>query len=105
MASKTVANHLHRYKKVNIAGFGRTPFWVYKCTKPACSHYIRMDLAEDKLCECNICGKPMIINRVIMSHSSGKPMTKPHCLDCTKRKKAKDVEAITDFLDGAKMET
>jgi hypothetical protein len=104
MASKTVANHLHRYKKVNIAGFGREPYWVYKCTKPACSHYLRMDLAEGKLCECNICKEPMIINRLAMTHSGGKPMTKPHCSNCIKRKKATDVEAITKFLDESKTE-
>ena len=101
MPSK-VANHLHRYKKVNIAGFHRPEFWVYKCMKPACSHYIRIDLAEGKLCECNKCGEAMIIGRATLTHSSGKPMTNPHCLTCIKRRRITDVEAITEFLEGTK---
>lgn len=98
--SNKVANHLHRYKKVNIAGFGRPPYYVYKCMKPACSHYIRLDLAEGKLCECNKCGEPMIVSRVVLTHSSGRPMTNPHCTNCIKRKRTTDVEAINDFLSG-----
>jgi len=100
MANK-VANHIHRYKKVNLGANGKQ-FYVYRCTKPACSHYIRIELSEGKLCECNKCGEPMIINRAILSHSGGKPMTLPHCLNCVKRKKAEDVDAIQEFLDGVK---
>ncbi len=99
--SNRVANHLHRYKKVNIARDGKE-FLVYKCVKPACSHYIRIDLAEGKLCECNKCGEAMIIGKITLTQSGGKPMTKPHCLNCIKRKKVPDVEAITEFLDGSK---
>lgn len=101
MPSKTVANHLHRYKKKNIGVNGKE-FLVYVCTKPACSHYIRMDLAEGRLCECNRCGEAMIIGRETMTKSSGKPMTLPHCVDCTKRKVSKDVDTITEFLEGIK---
>lgn len=104
MASKTVANHLHRYKKVNIGANGKV-FYVYKCMKPACSHYIRMDLAEGKLCECNRCGEPMIIGRETLTKSSSKPMALPHCSDCIKRRENKDVEAIKEFLDGVKAPT
>lgn len=103
MSSKTVANHLHRYKKKNIGVNGKE-FFVYVCTKPACSHYVRIDLAEGKLCECNKCHEAMIITREVMTKSSGKPMTLPHCLGCVKRKKVTDVEvgAITEFLGGVK---
>lgn len=93
------ANHLHRYKKVNIAGFGRPKFFVFRCTKPACSHYVRLDLAEGKLCECNRCGGMMIISKI------AKTMTNPHCLNCVKRKRPTDVEAITEFLEGTKVPT
>lgn len=104
MPNKNVANHLHRYKKKNIGVNGKV-FLVYICTKPSCSHYIRVDLAENKLCECNICHEPMIINKVVLTRSNGVAQTKPHCSECTKRKKVthvEDVEAITKFLDGIK---
>lgn len=97
--SKSVANHLHRYKKVNIGRNGND-FVVYKCMKPACSHYLRVDLAEGKLCECNRCQEPMIITKITLTGSGGGPSLLPHCINCTKRKKAGDVAAIAEFLKG-----
>jgi hypothetical protein len=49
----------------------------------------------------------MIITKEVLTKSSGKPMTLPHCLDCTKRRKEinGDVAAITEFLGGAKTTT
>jgi hypothetical protein len=96
-----VANHLHKYKKVNIGSDGNE-FLVYKCMKPACSHYIRIDLSEGKLCECNKCGEPMILSKEILTHSGGKPMAKPHCPNCVRRKNADTVEAIANFIAGNK---
>jgi len=100
-----VANHLHRYKKVNLARDGED-YFVYKCQKPLCSHYIPMNLAEGKLCECNKCGEAMIITRAVLTHSSKKPMTRPHCNNCIKRRKNDEVEALANFLNqGTKTET
>ena len=100
MSSK-VANHLHRYKKVNLGKNGKE-YLVYKCQKPACSHYIPIALAEGKLCECNRCNEPMILGKPQLTGSSGGPMAKPHCNDCIERKKANDVGAIAEFLEGNK---
>jgi hypothetical protein len=104
MASKNSANHVHRYKKMNIAAYGNPAYYVYKCMKPTCSHYTPTALAEGKLCECNRCGEPMIIGKQVMNQSSGKPMTLPHCGECTKKRKTNDaesIEALAEFLDGA----
>jgi len=98
MASKTVANHLHRYRKVNIGTNGKE-FLVYRCTKPSCTHYVRLDLAEGRLCECNRCGKAMVIGRETLTKSSGKPMAVPHCSECIKRRKTNEMEEISKFLD------
>lgn len=94
-----VANHLHLYKKVNLSRKKDEPFFVYKCMKPACTHYIRIDLSEGKLCECNVCHEPMIITRETLTHSGGRPMAKPRCTGCIKRKSADTVNAIADFLN------
>ncbi len=99
--SKKVANHLHRYKKVNLRKEGE--YIVYKCQKPACSHYVPVHLAEGKLCECNRCFEPMIITKLQLTGSSGKAMAKPHCSNCVERKKSKDVESIAAFLAGTKV--
>lgn len=103
MATKKPANHVHKYKKVNLARDG-DEYLVYKCTKPTCSHYVPLALAEGKMCECNRCGEPMLISKTVLTGSSGRPMTLPHCSECVKRKKGTtdDVAAIAEFLAGNK---
>ena len=93
---RKVVNHLHRYKKVNLAAKGE--YWVYKCQKPTCSHYVRIDMAEGKLCECNRCGEPMILGKLQLRGSNSKPMKYPHCAECTKKRGNKNVETISEFL-------
>lgn len=97
--SKKLANHLHKYKKFDIGGANKE-YLIYRCMHPACSHYIPIAQSEGKLCECNRCGEPMIISKVTLNGSNGGPMAKPHCPDCTERKKVKneDVAAIAAFL-------
>lgn len=104
MSTKPAANHLHRYKKVDLSRDKDRPYFVYMCTKPACSHYVPVRSALGKLCECNRCGEPMIINKAVLTGSSKKPMTKPHCANCTERKSGTqaDVAAISAFLAGNK---
>lgn len=96
------ANHLHRYKKANLSNDSDKEYLVYKCIKPACTHYVPLILAEGKLCECNRCGEPMLISKATLHGSSNKPMSKPHCPNCIKRKENKDVAAIAEFLTGTK---
>ena len=100
---KGPANHLHRYKKVNLSRDGQ-PYIIYKCVKPTCSHYVPISLAEGKLCECNKCGEPMLITKHTLHGSSNRPLQKPHCSNCVVRKKEKqeDVAAIAEFLAGNK---
>lgn len=92
-----VANHLHRYKKTNL-GTKSKPYWVYRCMKPACSHYIPITTAEGRLIECNRCHEPMIYGKKQMYGSHGKPMAQPHCDNCIQRKVSKDVAALANFL-------
>jgi hypothetical protein len=88
------SGHLHKYKKVNLSrNPGRKPFWVYKCIKPACTHYIRVELAENKLCECNRCGQTMLIGKQTLQ------LTLVHCNECTKKKK--DISDVTNAIDEA----
>lgn len=92
------ANHVHRYKKVNLGQNGKK-FLVYKCVKPLCSHYVPLHLAEGKICECNRCGEPMLITKVTLTRSNGGAMQKPHCNTCIRKKKNTEIEAIADFLN------
>ena len=85
--SKT--NHLHKYKRVKL---GKT-YTVYKCMKPACNHYIRVELVEGKLCECNRCGEMMLMTKKAMQ------LAKPHCDDCTKSFKKLEINSLAKFLE------
>jgi|SRR5215471_17894899 len=98
------SNHIHRYKKVNLSRDKDKPYFVYKCVKPMCTHYVPVELAEGKLCECCRCQEPMIINKQVLVGNAGKPLTNPHCSDCVKRKKEKveNVAAIEEYLAGNK---
>lgn len=69
------AKHLHKYKRVDLGN----KFIVFKCMLPACSHYIRKDLAENKLCQCNRCEKAMLLDKRAML------LVKPHCEECIHR--------------------
>lgn len=93
-----VANHLHRYRKVNLSNERDKKYLVYRCTKPACSHYVPLHLAEGKLCACNICGEPMILTRDVLTHSGGKPPARPRCGKCVKKRIPEEVTALADFL-------
>lgn len=92
------ANHLHRYKKVNLSRDKDKRYLVYKCTKPLCSHYLPMHLAEGKECECNICHNIMVITREVLTHSGGAPSARPRCKACVKTRVKEDVAAVADFL-------
>jgi hypothetical protein len=95
-------DHIHKYKKVNLATTPGKEYLVYKCLQPLCSHYIPLHLAEGKACECNRCGDVMIITRNTLVQSGGNPMALPHCESCIKRKNPDNVNAIADFLEKAK---
>jgi len=89
-----VPNHLHRYKRVNLARNPGKEYLVFKCTKPLCSHYVPVTLAEGKLTECNRCGDAMVMDKVAVR------LAVPHCPACTKRKAdvLETVDLIADFL-------
>lgn len=94
-----IADHLHRYRKVNI-GTKEKKYEVYRCQKPACSHYVPLALAEGKLCECNRCHEPMIIGKVQLNGSSGRAMARPHCNTCVEKKVDPNVKALADYISG-----
>lgn len=92
-----VANHIHRYKKKDISsGKG---YFVYKCMKPTCSHYVPIHLAENRLCECNRCHEPFLLSKELLYGSGGSNPLLPHCGDCTKKRKVTNVEATNAVLE------
>lgn len=77
--------HVHKYQRVDIGRKNgpndRKKFIVFKCVLPDCTHYVEEALAEGKFCVCNRCNGLMTLTKAAMQ------LAKPHCPDCTKRKK------------------
>jgi len=82
------SSHLHRFKKVTLG----KKFVVFKCQLPDCTTYYRIELVEGKLCECNRCGKPMVMTKIAMT------LTKPHCPDCTRGVSDPESDALTELF-------
>jgi hypothetical protein len=109
MSKQTKTNHVHKYKRVNISRkiirnskrepIKRDDYFVFKCTKPLCTHYVPLNMAEGKMCECNRCGEPMILTKESMLHAL------PHCLNCIKRKVTQDdtFTSVAEFLEKNKI--
>ena len=78
MRKKVVAEqHLHKYERIRL---GTGDYVVFRCQFPQCSHYIRAELAKGKVCLCNRCNNPMVLDTAAMQ------LQKPHCKSCTVRK-------------------
>lgn len=61
-----------------------------------CTHYVRLDMAENRICACNRCGEPMILDKKALM------LAKPHCLNCTRVKdeaKKETLDVIDSFLN------
>lgn len=97
--SKKKSDHLHKYKRINLAKDGKK-YWVYKCVKPACTHYVPVELSEGQICECNKCDKVMVISKATLNTGYRRsPLVRPHCPDCTRIKDAPQIDAIAAFLE------
>lgn len=77
----------HKYMKIKFKDSG---YEVYKCMIPACTHFIRKELAIGNLTICWGCGNEFVLtpNRMIK---------KPTC-GCKKRGKGGDSDPLSDFL-------
>jgi formylmethanofuran dehydrogenase subunit E len=85
--------HLHKYRKVNLTvNPTKAPYWVFKCTLPDCTHYLREDMVEGKMVICNVCDEPMLMTRAAML------LARPHCINCTKFKDKEEKDALADYL-------
>lgn len=89
-------SHLHRYTKKKL---GKNDYTVFKCNLAGCDHYVRKELAEGKVCECNRCGEPMVLNKAAML------LTKPHCAKCVVKKDKATHDAIKEFLENSEAGT
>lgn len=68
-------HEVHKYERVRLGDKG---FQVYKCVKPNCAHYLRMELVFGKLTICWRCGREVVMTKPMAK------MKKPHCLGCTR---------------------
>lgn len=75
-----IPEHVHKFMRVRL-GIHKPKaerYQVFKCMKPGCPTYIRVELVIGNFCECWRCGAVMVMNQW---HATFK---KPHCRNCTR---------------------
>lgn len=93
-------NHIHLYKRIDLVPKWKQikdpdkhqPYLVFICQKPACNHHVPINRALGKLCECNRCHNPMILDKETVN------LAKPHCQDCIVRKVKPDVDKLSELI-------
>lgn len=68
------------------------PYEVFACQKPACNHTLPIERALGKLCECNVCHNPMILDKETVKKA------RPRCTDCIVRKTKPEVDKLNELL-------
>jgi formylmethanofuran dehydrogenase subunit E len=79
--------HLHKYER---AVLGKNNYVVFRCILPNCAHYISKELVKGKICLCNRCNEPMIMD------TRASNMQKPHCKPCIRPND--DVAALAELF-------
>lgn len=99
--TKRKNDHIHLYEKIDLRPKWKQiknpelpPYLVFQCKKPACFHHIPIARALGKICECNRCHNPMILDKETIT------LTKPHCQDCIVRKNKPEIDKLAEFLEG-----
>lgn len=104
MAKKTkLPDHLHLYKRIDLVPswksklpethkYYRPSHEILVCTEPLCNYRLELNQAVGKLCKCNRCGQPMIIDKETVK------LTKPHCQSCIERKNKSVIVGLDELL-------
>jgi hypothetical protein len=81
--------HHHRYKR-DVLGRG---YYIYKCTIPACTHYIPENLLINRVAACGSCGEPFLIGK------KESMMAIPRCENCVGTKSKEEIEVLDKVLN------
>lgn len=94
------SKHIHKYKLINLTRKkNKTPYLVYQCVMPLCSHYTPIKQAEGKLNVCNKCNDNFLISKETLHANGGYPLVHPRCLDCKKSDKTETLVDLSEFID------
>lgn len=69
-------NHIHKYERKDLGNHV-----VFKCSLTGCGHYIRKELAENRISICWRCDEPFELTKAALG------LKRPHCIPCTSGKK------------------
>ncbi len=98
MVKIKLPKHIHLYKRINLVPSykvkrGADPYLVFECQSPTCSHWIPLVRALGKLCECNKCHRPMILDKETVTHA------RPHCQECIIRRNKPELDKLAELLE------
>jgi hypothetical protein len=95
MSSK---EHVHKYRRVDIATKEGKEYWVMQCSLDGCTHYTPMKtkLSAPRLkgskSICNRCGDTFVLDRRAIR------MAEPCCFACVERKNPTELERAAQFF-------
>jgi hypothetical protein len=91
----------HKYQRKNIGRSKEHPFYVYQCTLPTCTHYVRESLIFGRMTICWTCDKEFLI----MPIGTRPHKRKPICQSCWNVRYGKGTEvknaSIEEILKSA----
>lgn len=89
-----IPNHIHKFFRKNLSrNPGVKPYLVYACQQPACTYYIPLTLALNKLAECWRCGDPFVMDKYSIT------LLKPHCNSCIKKPTNVNIEDLSKLAE------
>ena len=80
--------HIHKYERYIM---GKN-YAVMRCVLPNCTHYIRKDLAKNKVSICHRCSNPFIIDGRALK------MEKPCCINCIQHKNKPEIDRLKELF-------
>jgi hypothetical protein len=84
-------DHIHKYERKQLGNHT-----VFKCMIPDCPHYIRRELAENKISQCWRCNEAFLMTKQSLK------LVKPHCEKCTEAPRNKKLSRKRDKVDRLK---
>lgn len=84
-------NHIHKYKRITY----KSGHQIYRCTLVGCSHFINAQLIPGRFCICWRCGVVFVLKNI--------SLVKPHCDQCVKQDKKKELVSGIDIDELTKL--
>lgn len=98
LIGRNMKQHIHKFRRINIARKGNPPYWVLQCRLGDCNHYTPMKTKLScpaligKIVLCNKCSSPFEMDTRAVR------MSEPVCVHCIDRKDKDKLNSAAKFF-------